>query len=113
MVICNQDELIEYLNQYLTYIIGTKRPLIIETNFKNNTHILRTSNDSYVRFTSIKLAYDFWVKYDKKKTSYEFQWIPFTINTTTINDQIFNTFFSFKHQIPKTIKKQEPSHNLI
>jgi len=78
-----------------------------------NAHILRTSNDSYVRFTSIKLAYDFCVKSDKKKTSYEFQWIPFTINTSTINDQIFNTFFSFKHRIPKTIKKQDPSHNLM
>ena len=92
----------------------TKKPVIIETNFKNNSHIIRTSNDSYVRFTSIKLAYDFWVKSDKKKTAYEFQWIPFTINNTnTINDQIFNTFFSFKHRIPKTIKKQEPSPNLM
>src|SRR5437016_6282415 len=54
IVICNQDELIEYLNQYLTYIIGTKKPLIIETNFKNNSHIIRSLNDSYAIFTSIK-----------------------------------------------------------
>ena len=63
-VICDKEDLIEYLNKYLTYIIGTKKPVIIETNFKNNTHILRTTTDSYARFTSIKLAYDFWVKSD-------------------------------------------------
>ena len=76
-------------------------------------HILRTPNDSYARFTSIKLAYDFWVKSDQKKTANVFQWIPFTINAHTIDDQIFNTFFSFKHLIPKTIKKQESSSNLM
>ena len=72
--------MISYLNQYLTYIIGTKKHLIIETNFKNNAHILRTTTDSYARFTSIKLAYDFWIKSDQKKTENGFQWIPFTIN---------------------------------